>query len=235
MASETDLSSRRFGQKARGSGRSFAVGLLVSTVSMFAMNQQALADECRESIIAMFVDGPLDPFARGPHRLTNTVTDADGNFVRRFLTHWQSPSRTASGVEGGNLFALVIEQESWIGPTLDGPWTQTPNSLPDDHDATRQAQHAQEQANLSEPGCIGEVEFNDATYNAYTYLTKTDPNPKMDDAWFGARHTVYIDEETNQVAWWTQTDFVSSFAPEVSGEVHTIRFDYDPDLEIPRP
>jgi hypothetical protein len=183
----------------------------------------------------MFQNGPLNPFVRVPHRLTNTVTDADGNLVRRFLTQWQSPSRSVSGVEGGSFFALVIEQESWMGPTLDGPWTQTPNSLPEDHDATRRAQHAQEQANLTETGCLGEVEFNGAAYNAITYVTKTDPNPQMDGAWFGARHTVYINQETNQVAWWQQTDFVSSFAPEVSDEVHTIQFDYDPSLVIPRP
>ncbi|WP_420411784.1 hypothetical protein [Roseibium sp.] len=202
---------------------------------IIATPQTASAETCHETIAGMFEGGALDPFVRPPHRLTNTVTDAEGNFVRRYLTRWQTPFRSVSGVEGGGLFALVIDADSWTGPSLDGPWTKSPNSLPADHNDVRKAQHNQEKANLTDGKCLGTVDLDGSNYDVVSYVTKTDPNPKMNDMWFGARHTVYIDPETARVMRWESTDFVSSFAPNMSKEVQVQIFEYDPDLVIPRP
>jgi hypothetical protein len=207
----------------------FAVLLLVTAP------QTAIADACHEKISVMFDGGPLDPFVRTPHRLTNTVTGADGTFVRRYLTRWQTPFRSVSGVEGGGLFALVIDADSWTGPSLDGPWTKAPNSLPPNHNDVRRAQHAQEKANLKEVSCPGSQDLDGATYEVVSYVTQTDPNPEMNGMWFGARHTVYIDPDAARVMRWDSTDFVSSFAPDLSKEVQVQIFDYDSGLVIPRP
>jgi len=208
---------------------------LLAALLIAATPNAVSADTCREQISAMFDGGPLDPFTRQPHRLTNTVSDAEGNFVRRFLTRWQTPERSVSGVEGSGLFAMVIGSDSWTGPTLDGPWTKTPNSLPPNHMDVRRAQHAQEKANLTDTACPGLSKLDGREYEVVTYATKTDPNPDMQDMWFGGRHTVYIDPETRRVMRWESTGFSSSFAPALSKEVQVQVFDYDPDLVIPMP
>lgn len=196
---------------------------------------EASADACFDKISKMFDAGPLDPFVRTPHSLTNTVSDADGNFVRRFLTRWQTPARSVSGVEGGGLFALVIDSDSWTGPSLDGPWTKSPNSLPADHLDVRRKQHGQERANLSKTACLGQIETDSGPYDVVTYVTQTDPNPEMQGMWFGARNKVFIDPQTDKVMRWESTDFVSSFAPEMSKEVQLQNFKYDNALVVPRP
>jgi hypothetical protein len=152
---------------------------ILAAVLFICLPHVAAADACQEKIAAMFDGGPLDPFARTPHRLTNTVTDADGNFVRRYLTRWQTPFRSVSGVEGGELFAMVIDADTWTGPSLDGPWTKSPNSLPADHNEVRRSQHAQEKANLTETGCPGRANIEGVLYDVVTYVTRTDPNPEM--------------------------------------------------------
>jgi len=194
-----------------------------------------LSDTCRDKIDAMFDGGPLDPFVRAPHRLTNTETDANGQFLRRYLTKWQTPSRTVSGIEGGGLFALIIGQDSWTGPSLDGPWTKAPNMLPMDHDTFQRMQQAQMRANLSDTACPGMTEIDGAPFDTVSYVTKTDPTPESHNAWFGARHTVYIHPDTQQVMRWEMTDFVSSFAPDLSKNVQVQIYDYDPDLTIDVP
>ncbi len=195
----------------------------------------ATADACKTRIKAMFDGGPLDPFARPPHRLTNTHFDPQGGFVRRFNTVWQTPVRTVSGVEGGGLFALVIGSESWTGPTLEGPWTKMPNYLPDDHEAFQRAQQAQMVANLSATQCPGLTEIDGTSYDTVSYVTKTDPMPSNNNAWFGAHNTVYIDPQTQRVMRWEMTNFVSSFAPDLNKDRQVQILEYDPTLEIPTP
>lgn len=207
--------------------------IAISALSLLPFHAQA--DDCFEKISKMHDAGPLDPFVRTPHSLTNTVTDAEGNFVRRFQTRWQTPARSVSGVEGSGFFALIIDGDSWTGPSLDGPWTKAPNSLPDDHMAERRKQHEQKRANLSETDCPGETEVDGVKYEVVSYVTRTDPNPKMQDMWFGARNKVFIDQQTGKVAIWESTDFVSSFTPELSKEVQVQVFTYDEALVIPDP
>jgi len=196
---------------------------------------EAQADDCLDRISMMFDGGALDPFARTPHHLTNTMSDVEGNVIRKYQTRWQTPARSVSGVEGSGLFVLIIDSESWMGPSLDGPWTKSPNNLPANHMDVRRKQHAQERANLTETACPGVQELDGTQYDAVSYVTRTDPNPQMQDMWFGARHTVYIDPKSNKVMRWDSTDFVSSFAPELSKDVQIQLFTYDDTLVIERP
>jgi hypothetical protein len=90
-------------------------------------------------------------------------------------------------------------------------------------------------ANLSETACPGEVTLDGTTYLSVSYVTRTDPTPESHDAWFGSRNTVFIDPGTGRVMRWEQTDFVSSFAPEVNPERHVQVFDYAADISLPTP
>ncbi|CTQ53825.1 hypothetical protein LP7551_02354 [Roseibium album] len=207
--------------------------IAISILTLLPFNAQA--NDCFDKISKMFDAGPLDPFVRTPHSLTNTVTDADGNFLRKFQTRWQTPSRSVSGVEGSGYFALVINSDTWTGPTLDGPWTKAPNSLPDDHMEERRRQHEQQRANLSNTECSGETEIDGSKYDVVSFVTRTDPNPQMQDMWFGARHKVFIEQTTGKVSIWKSTDFVSSFAPELSKEMQVQVFTYNETLVIPDP
>jgi hypothetical protein len=195
----------------------------------------AAADDCRDRIAAMFDGGPLDPFARAPHFLTTTVYDPQGTQVRRMLTAWETPLRSVSGVEGGGFFALIIGSESWTGPTMEGPWSKAPNYLPEDHEGFQRMQKDQMVANLSDTTCPGEVTLDGTTYESVGYVTRTDPTPESSEAWFGSRNTVYIDPGSGRVMRWEQTDFVSSFAPELNPEIHVQVFDYDAAIALPTP
>jgi hypothetical protein len=67
------------------------------------------------------------------------------------------------------------------------------------------------------------------------YTTKTDPNPDMNNAFFGSSDTVYIDPETRQVMLLEQTGFFSSWLPEPRKDQHITRFTYDPNIKITAP
>jgi hypothetical protein len=67
------------------------------------------------------------------------------------------------------------------------------------------------------------------------YTTKTDPNPDMNNAFFGSSDTVYIDPETRQVMLLEQTGFFSSWLLEPRKDQHITRFTYDPNIKITAP
>ncbi|WP_417207548.1 hypothetical protein [Antarctobacter sp.] len=190
---------------------------------------------CHDRIAAMMQGGALDAFQRPPHRFSNTVTDPEGTVRYVFDTLWDTPARSVSGIKDSGNYTMVIDSDSWFGPSLTGPWTKAPNQLPPDREAFQRKQVAQMVANLTDTACPGAVEVEGMTYEAVTYFTKTDPDDSMGGAWFGALNTVYIDPKTDQVMRWEMTDFVSSFAPEVSKDRHLQIFTYDPAISIERP
>ncbi|SMX40681.1 hypothetical protein [Maliponia aquimaris] len=201
-----------------------------------ALAAPALAEDaaCRARIKAMFDGGPLDPFVRPPHRVTNTVLSPEGDMRYQYLAIWDSPARSIGGVLGSGTFALIVEGDSWTGPDPEGPWTAAPNMLPDDYDGLQRRQHAESRENLTDPACLGTVTVDDTAYEAVSYVTRTDPDPDS-GAWFGARNTVYLDPETQRVQRWEMTDFTSSFAPELSRDIHVQVFSYDDPMTITRP
>ncbi|ASP18883.1 hypothetical protein ANTHELSMS3_00157 [Antarctobacter heliothermus] len=209
-----------------------AVCLLLLPLALPATAQDAA---CHDRIAAMMQGGALDAFQRPPHRFSNTVTDPDGAVRYVFDTLWDTPARSVSGIKDSGNYTLVIDSDSWTGPSLTGPWTKAPNQLPPDREAFQRKQMAQMVANLTDTACPGTVDLDGMTYETVTYFTKTDPDDSMGGAWFGALNTVYIDPDTDQVMRWEMTDFVSSFAPEVSKDRHTQLFTYDPSISLKRP
>ncbi len=212
--------------------RMIAVSLLMAVPALPTLAQDSA---CHDRIAAMFDGGALDPFTRAPHRFTNTVQNPEGDTRYAFLTIWDSPARSLSGIIGSGPFTLVIDGDSWTGPAPEGPWTAAPNMLPEDYEAFQRAQLAQMQANLTETTCHGPVELDGQTYDKVEYVTRTDPNEDMGGAWFGARNIVYLAPGDQQVMLWEMTDFVSSFAPELNKDMHVQIFTYDPSISLSRP
>lgn len=208
-----------------------SAGLLLA-----AFAAPALAEDpaCRARIDAMFDGGPLDPFARPPHRFVNTVQTPEGATQYQFLVIWDGPARGISGIVGSGPFTLMIDSDTWTGPGPDGPWTAAPNLLPADHEAVQRRQLAESRANLADVACLGTVEVEGARYDAIRYFTKTDPDPET-GAWFGALNTVYLDPASQHVRRWELTGMVSSFAPEASRDRHVQVFSYDDPVSISRP
>lgn len=210
--------------------RSIALASLIAILPL-----PALADDCHDRIAAMYDGDALDPRIRPAHRNSNRVTDAEGAHLRTFQTIFQDPLHTVSGVEGGGLFALVIDTRSWTGPTLDGPWTEAPNQLPGDRMAHVDKLRREEQANLSATECPGTTEINGQTLEEIRFHTKTDPNPDMGGTWFGAHNTVFIDPDSQRVMIWQMTDFENSWSQGVSKEVQEITYDYDETISLTVP
>jgi hypothetical protein len=190
---------------------------------------------CRDRIAAMFDGGPLDPFVRPPHRFISTVLSPEGDTRYQFLTLWDTPARSISGILGAGPFTLNIDGDTWIGPDPEGPWTAAPNMMPPDLEAFQRAQLAQQQKNLADVACPGQVEIDGASYENIAFFTKTDPDEATGGGWFGAHNTVYLDPQTERVMRWEMTDQVSSFAPEVSADINVQIFDYDTPVRIVRP
>lgn len=192
-------------------------------------------DACLESVRALWAEGgPLDPYQRPPHRTVNTIHDADGAVSRVFNSVIETPLRTISGVRGTHM-TLAVGNDVWNGPDVDGPWEKQPQGFTGDRRAGHEADRMQRQANLSDVACLGLVERDGVTYEAYSYTTRSDPNPDMGGAWYGSSDTVYVGPESGQVEMMEMGTFVSSWAPEPNGERHVIVFSYDPTIKVIAP
>ena len=195
----------------------------------------ALADDCHGHIATMFDEGPLDPFARPPHSYVNTTYAADGSVKSTYLARFETPVESIGGTEGGTMFAMIVGSESWIGPSMDGPWTAAPNMVPDDHEAFVRLQMEHNVANLAQVSCPGLVEVEGQEFENVAYFTKTDPSKAAHGAWFGGLNSVFIDPETGRVMRWEITEAVSSFAPKPSGDRQVLIYTYEPDLRVDPP
>lgn len=195
---------------------------------------QSSADACHDEIAALFDGGPLDAYQRPPHRHEKQVLDASGTLTHTFTSIVQTPLRTISGLKGGDM-TLAIDDDTWTGPSPDGPWTVSENNMPKDREPWHRAMQAQQAKNLSATECPGMVELDGQQYLKYHFSTKTDPNPDMNNAFFGSTDTVYIAPDTMQVMRLEQTGLFSSWLPEPGKDTYVTSFTYDPAIAITAP
>lgn len=194
----------------------------------------AQADPCRDEIAALYDGGTLDSFARPAHRQTKRVYSPEGDLKYTFDAVIESPLAIRSGVQGSGNYMMAIGNRTWMGPGLDGPWTQSMD-MPGDMEAAQRQVVASQQANLTETECPGLTERDGKTYLTYRFRTRTDPNPDRGDSWWGSLDTVFLDPDTKQVVVWELSEHVSSWSPEMNREVHVIEFDYDTDIAVTPP
>lgn len=209
--------------------------LILGLLACMTWPLSAVAAPCRDTIAAMYDGGPLDPRHRPPHRQVNTVTGEDGTVIRIFDTVMESATRSKSGIRGGSLFAMIIDNRSWTGPTLDGPWTEAPNQLPINRAAQLEQVRQQQIKNLSETSCPGMVDVAGRTYKNVQFTTRTDPNPDMNNAWFGTTNSVFIDPDARRVMRWEQTNHVNSWQEGTGTDRHVLVFDYDTTIQLEVP
>lgn len=205
----------------------------VLAVCIFA-TQPALADDCTSRIATMFTGGPLDAYQRLPHRHEKQVTDAEGNLTITYQSIVETPLRSISGIKDGDM-TLTIDDDTWTGPGPDGPWTSSENNNPKNRKPWHNAMQAQRAKNLTATECADGVTLDGVTLDMVHYSSKTDPNPDMNNAFFGSSDTVYIDPETRQVMLLEQTGFFSSWLPEPGKDIHITRFTYDTDIKVTAP
>lgn len=197
-------------------------------------SQPVWADDCTLRIAAMFTGGPLDAYQRPPHRHEKQVIDDAGTVTVTFLSIVETPLRTISGIKGGAM-TLAIDDDTWTGPGPDGPWQPSESNMPKDRKPWHQAMQAQQAKNLTATDCSGAVGIDGHIWDRVRYSTKTDPNPDMNNAFFGSTETVYIDPETLQVMRWEKTGLFSSWMPEPGKDTHITLFRYDPDVKVTAP
>lgn len=194
----------------------------------------AAADPCRDEIAALFANGPLDAYQRPPHRHEKQVFDASGALTLTFSSIVETPLRSISGIKGGDM-TLTIDDDTWTGPSPDGPWAPSQNNMPKDREPWHRAMQAQQAANLSDTACPGIVDFDGHQWLSYRFSTRTDPNPAMGNAFYGSSDTVHIDPETRQVMRWEQTGLYSSWLPEPGKDTYVTTFSYDPGVRVTAP
>ena len=193
------------------------------------------ADPCADRIRALFDGGPLDPRDRPPHRHTNTVTAEDGSLIRIFDSVMESGINSMPSVRGSGQFTLVLDRNSWTGPTADGPWTKHDNLLPEDRMGQIDRIRLAEQANMTDADCPGQRDLDGKPVEVVIYNTKSDPDPAMGGAWFGAHNTVFYAPASGRVLRWEMTDFQNSWSTSISKERHVITHTYDDSIRLPRP
>lgn len=196
--------------------------------------ESALAsDACLEEIKTLYAN-ELNAYNRKPYRSVKTVYDAEGKQTHIFDNIVENPLETISGVRG-TVMAMVIDQQSWTGPSMEGPWSPAPANLPPDrkagHDAFRQA----EIDGMSAGECAGQVDLDGRPALKYAFNIKTEPVEEMGGMWLADRNTIWLDPETKEILRWDKTDFQSNWAPEIDSSLHVEVFEYDETITVDPP
>jgi hypothetical protein len=170
----------------------------------------AMAD-CRAEITALFDGGALDPFAHPPHRIDTLSTTEDGTEVSRYLTFWDTPSRSINGTPETGPFWLSIGNDTWQGPTPDGPWSPLGVMAGDPVEDVHRATRDEMAANVSEEECLGTVALDGREVLSYAYRTQTDPGD--DGVYFGGTYTIFVDPESGHLLRVETEDFIAHYQP----------------------
>ncbi|MDA7425071.1 hypothetical protein [Thalassococcus lentus] len=208
------------------SGSALLVALCLSTATM------GQADPCYDEIVALFDNGPLDPFVQPPYRYETTVYDASGAIKFEYITTFDTPMRAMNRLKGQTVY-LSINRQTWSAPGPDGPWTELPSSLPEDLEAFHKANRDALAQNLTEAECLGHVEKDGQSLLAYRYETQTGPN--FDGTYFGATYTSYIDPTTNRLILQEEHKAFAHYQPEGGTDVTIKRYTYDGDFKLSAP
>ena len=207
----------------------------IPLLTLLALPAPALADPCTEEIAAMFRGGALDPFARPAHRQLREVYGEDGALDSTFEALIETPTQIVSGVVGSGNYMLMQGRETWIGPTMDGPWSPSGMTITEDVAAAQAAVPESQAANLTGAECLGETEVEGRAAIAYRFTTRVDPHPARGNSWWGSRDTVYLDPDTGLPFRWEATDHQSSWAQGLSRELHVTTIEYDASIDVEAP
>lgn len=208
---------------------------LALAISAFAsLTVPAYADPCREEIVALFDGGALDPFAQPPYAYDTTVYAPDDSVKYAFYTVFDTPLRSLSGIKG-QFMTLAIGNRTWTGPGPEGPWTETPNSLPADLEAFHKTTRDQLARNVTAPVCHGVVQKGDGSYLVYEFTTQTDPDQDQGGTYFGAREVDYVDPESGRLMRREQTGQFAHYQPEPGADRWVMIYRYDPALSLRAP
>ena len=189
------------------------------------------AETCRETIAAMYFDGPFDPGQRPPYRMISGSFAPDGTYTQTGQAVWTDPLTSISGT--GESFMLVADTKVWTGPSMQGPWTRMQAPMTANREDLDLRQRQQNAKNLTETSCDGTYEIDGRRVERFTFRTRTDPDDQ--GMYFGALNTVYVDPAINQVVRWDYAENISSWAPEKSADRLVNQFMYDPSITIEVP
>ena len=131
-----------------------AVSLLALLTSAAAHStdahaQDAHSQDCLEEVRQIHATD-LDVFKRPPHRTEMYVFSPDGAQLRIVDTLWETPLKAISGIRGDSNYSMLIGQDFWTGPTIDGPWTKSDYPLQEDRQVQVVRMQAEETANITD-------------------------------------------------------------------------------------
>lgn len=207
--------------------------MLVAFISPPSAKADENQEKCLAEVKALF-SNEFNAYNWPPYKSVRIHTDATGKKTAGFDNVVETPLRTISLTHGSKA-ALAIDQQIWVGPTVNGPWKKSPNNFPKDRQKIHAMQHAQSLKNMTDAKCEGEVELNGKKLMLYKYSTKTDPIKERANMWFGGTDAIYYDPKSRRVMRRVQTDFINSFTKGKSKDVITEDFTYDPEIKILEP
>lgn len=212
--------------------KSLGTRVFSGVLAIAAITSPAFSDACHDEIVALYDGGPLDPFVQPPYQYEQTVTAADGTVKYEYITTFDTPMRAMNGLKGQTVY-LSVDRRTWSAPDADGPWTETPNSLPEDLEGFHKANRDALASNTKDSECLGMVSIEGQDLMAYRYVTQTGPNP--DGTFFGATYTSYVDPATNRLMRQEQRGFFAHYQPEPGTDLNVSVYRYDPSFAISAP
>lgn len=213
--------------------RCLALPMSTLVALLLLISPGATQTNCLEEVRALLLND-LDISRWPPYRSASVIRSANGAESGRMEGVVETPNRTISTAPGG-FSALAIDGKVWTGPSPQGPWTAAPSGNIITDEAARARLHAQQVANLSEPECLGETDFEGKRVLVYKYLTKTDPDPSMGGHWLGGRSKIFLDPATRRVLRWDQFDAIGSYSMGDRTSTQEQLFTFDPSIKVNPP
>jgi hypothetical protein len=185
------------------------------------------ADPCTDEIAAMFLKGSLNAFSRPSNRASRETFAPDGTSQDIFDVIVETPLLMASGVRGSGQFYLSNGNDTYSGPSLEGPWTSIGQMQMADLEAAQRSIAESQAKNVTEAECLGTVELDGQKLINYRFRNLVGPDPIRAESWWGSLDSVFIDPETNLVMRWEMTENIASWAPEVNHDRHVTTYSYE--------
>jgi len=197
-----------------------------------AIAQPALAQACRDQIVALYDGGAMDDGARRPHHIEMTQHASDGTISERHVGDVISGTHYTLYSEISKNAVLYVGTDIWYKMGgQDGPWGNHQEMPAVRADDLRQ-QLAEKAASVSEAECLGQMDNGGKPYTVFRWRVFTETLKEYGGGVNGAVHEAWVDPDTGELAMRKDTDVVTPWKKEPDGSFVVTRFDYDDSITI---
>lgn len=205
--------------------------LMLAAVVCFTQIATPAAADCAAEIAKLFDGGAWDPFARENRRETSVIRHPDGKETRTSEVLWDGPYKSINCTSHGCVMA--IGNASWLGSSVDGPWTRSTDTGTVEPEKFVRATRDRLAASVAEPECLGPTELDGDQAVLYRFFSKPEPNEH--GSWWGGRYSVWVTQDSKRLLRIEIADGIASWAPNPSKDVQVTKVVYDSAISINEP